>query len=87
MTAAVSGPKVTNDLETGGQYPTIDTYRVKVKINEFHEDVLAEYLPYLDEYTDDKNAVLDSHYNAWQPQYKVYVHQDAYASAGAFHRI
>ena len=85
MTSTTNAHKLKNDADliAQGGAETLETYHVKVKINEFHEDVLAEYLPYLDEYTDDKNAVLDSHYNAWQPQYKVYVHQDAYASAGA----
>lgn len=82
MTAAVSGPKVTNDLETGGQYPTIDTYRVKVKINEYHEDVLADYAAYLDPYSASNSGILPSKYNGPEEQYKVYVHNNSQAAAG-----
>ena len=67
--------------EGGEQY--IKTKHVKAKINEYHADVLAEYLPYLDEYTDDKDAILDSGYNSYHNQYKVYFHIGGFAAEGA----
>ncbi len=72
------------DLVAAGGSQYLETRHVKVKINEYHADVLEEYLPYLDEYTDDKDAILDSHYNGWEYEYKVYFHFGSYASEGSY---
>ncbi len=71
------------DLVAGGGSQYIQTKHVKARINEYYPEVLAEYSKYLDEYTDDKTAILDSGYNSWQNEYKVYFHIGGYAVEGA----
>ncbi len=77
--------KLHNDPElvAEGGNPYLETHHLKVSYTAFHEDVLAEYLPYLDEYTDDKNAILPSHYNSYHSEYKVYIHNGGYGCEGA----
>ncbi len=80
-----AGPKLKNDadLVKDGGKELLDTLRVRVKITEYHAESLTEYLPYLDTYTDDNSAILDSHYNSYHEEYRVYFHVGGYASAGA----
>ena len=86
LTEGVEAHKLKNDadLVAQGGSAHLETRHVKVRINEYNADVLSEYLPYLDEYTDNKDAVLDSHYNSWQFEYKVYFHFGSYASEGSY---
>ena len=60
------------DLVADGGSEYLETRHVKVRYTECHTDALEKYLPYLDEYTDDKSAILDSCYNRWEFEYKVY---------------
>jgi hypothetical protein len=86
MTATVEAHQLKNDPEliAAGGRPTFQTYHVKVKIEEYHPESLDPFRAYLDEYTDDRNAVMDSvGYNGYDPKYKVFVHQSGYACDGA----
>ncbi len=85
LTDEAPGPKLRNDadLVADGGNAYLDTLRVKVKIASYHAEELESYLAYLDAYTDDDSAILDSHYNSYHEEYRVYFHVGGYAAAGA----
>ena len=86
LTATEKAHRLKNDPEliAAGGNDTFQTYHVKVKIEEYHPESLDPFRAYLDEYTDDRNAVMDSvGYNGYESKYKVFVHQSGYACDGA----
>ncbi len=80
-----SSYKVTNDIwesDMPNSYQYIETRRVKVRVTSYDESVLSDYLPYLDEYTADDNAIVDSIKNGPEEQYKVFVHNNSMGTRG-----